>query len=142
MTFYGKRDHFLFYVWASIAIIYMGVAFLIYWTEQDSSPIYILGGVWILMGLLFRSILRTTKYSFLEDHLLCQSLFFKKRIYYTSFRKIEKANGFYAGWKMNTAWLGYVIVYNKYDELLISPENEELFCRLFEEKKRAFSTHV
>jgi hypothetical protein len=60
---------------------------------------------------------------------------FKKRIAYSSLRSIEPANGFYAGWKMSTAWKCLVIHYNKYDELLISPENETLFIEYFNAKK-------
>jgi hypothetical protein len=64
---------------------------------------------------------------------------FKKRIYYTTFNKLELSNGFYAGWKMSTAWKCIVVHYNKYDELLISPENETAFIALFEEKKAQFA---
>jgi hypothetical protein len=63
----------------------------------------------------------------------------KKRIYYCTFNKLEPANGLYAGWKMSTAWKCLVLRYNKYDELLISPQNEVAFTELFEAKKAQFA---
>jgi hypothetical protein len=40
---------------------------------------------------------------------------------------VEKQTSLFAGWKISTAYKGVIITYNKYDELLISPENEEKF---------------
>ena len=56
-------------------------------------------------------------------------LFFKKQIPIQTIRKIERANGLYVGWKMNTSWKCLIVHYNKYDELLISPEKESEFIR-------------
>jgi hypothetical protein len=40
---------------------------------------------------------------------------------------------------MSTTWKCIVIHYNKYDELLISPENEAAFIKLFNQKKPQFT---
>jgi hypothetical protein len=40
---------------------------------------------------------------------------------------------------MSTAWKCLVLRYNKYDELLISPQNEVAFTELFEAKKAQFA---
>ena len=61
--------------------------------------------------------------------------FFKKRIQIQSIRKFEKSNGFYAGIKMSTAWRCLIMHYGTYEELLISPENEELFIAEVERRK-------
>ena len=105
-------------------------------TERKPDAFYGLALVWVLLSIFIAWILpATTRYTFLEDHLLCQSMGLKKRIYYNTFRKVTPASGLYAGWKMSTAWKCIVVHYNKYDELLISPENEAAFIELFEKKK-------
>jgi len=99
MRFSGKRDHFIFYTWLAILIPYGGICAFIYWQEHDFTPIYILGGVWILLGLFMHFTVRSTHYTFVDDEtLVCQTMyFFKKRIKVQSIRKFEKSNGFYAG---------------------------------------------
>jgi fatty acid desaturase len=137
MRFSGKRDFFYFYIWLAILIPYGGICAFIYSQEHDFTPIYILGGVWILLGLFMHFTVRSTHYTFIDDEtLVCQTMyFFKKRITVQSIRKFEKSNGFYAGWKMSTSWDCLIIHYNKYEELLISPENEELFIAEVERRK-------
>jgi hypothetical protein len=129
MRFSGKRDRFIFYIWLGILIPYGGICALIYWQEKDLTPIYLLGSVWLLLGIL--------SYTFVDNEtLVCQTMcFFKKTIPIQSIRKFEKANGFYAGWKMSTSWNCLVMHYQTYEELLISPENEELFIAEVERRK-------
>jgi hypothetical protein len=111
-----------------------------YLPNGDVSAFYGLAIIWLFLALFLLWILpKTTHYTFLDDHLLCQSVGIKKRIYYETFKKIEPSNGLYAGWKMSTAWKCLVLHYNKYDELLISPANEEEFIKMFDEKKAQFS---
>lgn len=137
MRFEAKRDPFIFYVWLAILIPYGSICGLIYWQEKDLTPIFILGGTWLLLGILFYLIVKSTYYTFINDEtLVCQTMYvFKKTIPVTSIRKFEKATGLYAGIKMNTSWKCLIIHYNKYDELLISPENEELFIAEVERRK-------
>ena len=140
MIFASKKDNFRWIISGLVFILYAGISILIYVTQNDITVLYGLGTVWILLTIFIAWILpATTRYTFLEDHLLCQSMGFKRRIYYHTFSKIEASNGLYAGWKMNTAWKCLVVRYNKYDELLISPENEALFIEVFEEKKAQFA---
>lgn len=140
MVFKAKTDGFRWAVVGFVFAVYTGVGLLIYYTEGDTASFYGLGSIWLMLSILIVWVLpATTRYTFLEDHLLCQSLGFKKRIPYLSLRRVEPANGFYVGWKMSTAWKCIVIHYNKYDELLISPENEATFIELFEEKKAQFA---
>ena len=121
----------------TILIPFGGICGLIYWQEKDLNPIFILGGAWLLLGILFYLIIRSTSYTFLDDDtLLCQTMYvFKKRIPISSIHSFEKANGFYAGVKMSTAWKCLIMKYGKYKELLISPENEELFISEVERRK-------
>jgi hypothetical protein len=137
MRFAGKRDRFIFYIWLAILVPYGGICALIYWQENDCNPIYILGGVWLLLGLFFYFIVKSTHYTFVDNEtLVCQTMcFFKKRIKVQSIRKFEKSNGFYAGWKMSTSWKCLIMHYDTHEELLISPENEELFIAEVERRK-------
>ena len=90
-----------------------------------------------MLGILFYLIVKSTYYTFIDDEtLVCQTMYvFKKTIPVTSIRRFEKATGLYAGIKMSTSWKCLIMHYNKYDELLISPENEELFIAEVERRK-------
>jgi hypothetical protein len=137
MRFSGKRDRFIFYIWLAILFPYGGICALIYSQEKDFTPLFMLGSVWLLLGVLFYFIVKSTNYTFVDNEtLVCQTMFFfKKTIFIQYIRKFEKANGFYAGWKMSTSWDCLIMHYNKHYELLISPENEELFIAEVERRK-------
>ncbi|MFM7006974.1 MAG: PH domain-containing protein [Flavobacteriales bacterium] len=140
MVFKAKTDAFTWLICAFVFIVYAGVGMLIYFSEGSTEAFIGLGLVWVFLCLFISWILpKSTRYTFLEEDLLCQTLFFKKRIPYSTFRKIEPANGLYAGWKMSTAWKCLLVCYNKYDELLISPANEREFIEMFYQKKAQFA---
>lgn len=140
MVFESKKDNFRWIISGFVFVIYSFIALLIYFTQDDLSALFGLGAVWLCLTVFIAWVLPyTTKYTFLDDHLLCQSMGFKKRIPYNTFRKVGPSNGLYAGWKMNTAWKCLVITFNKYDELLISPANESLFIETFEQKMAQFT---
>ena len=137
MRFNGRRDPFTFYVWLCMLIPYGGICALIYQPEKDLFPIYIFGLFWLLMGIFFYLIVKSTFYTFIDNEtLVCQTMYyFKKTIPISAIRRFEKSNGFYAGLKMSTAYKCLIMHYNTYDELLISPENEELFIAEVERRK-------
>ena len=98
--------------------------------NQSYESLLILYSISLLLGILFIVIQRSTFYEIRDKEvLICKILFFKKQIPIKTIRKIERANGLYVGWKMNTSWKCLVVHYNKYDELLISPEKESEFIR-------------
>lgn len=140
MRFESKTDGFLWATVGAVFLIYLGVGSLVYFPKGDTSGFFGLVIIWLFLAAFLLWILpKTTHYTFLEDHLLCQSVGFKKKIYYASFKKLEPSNGLYAGWKMSTAWSCLILHYNKYDELLISPHDQAAFIELFEEKKAQFA---
>ncbi|MEN9995013.1 MAG: hypothetical protein RL762_1670 [Bacteroidota bacterium] len=140
MRFQSRKDIFLWAVSGFVFVIYACVAIFIYLTEGDFSAVYGLSSVWLVLSVFIIWILpKTTHYTFLDDHLLCQSLGFKKRIYYNTFNKLVPSNGLHAGWKMSTAWNCLILRYNKFDELLISPQDAADFTELFEIKKAQFA---
>ncbi len=136
MVFNAKKDSFRWWISGFVFVVYGIVSLIIYLTEKDLRALLTLGSIWLLLSFFIVWLLpRTTRYTFLDDHLLCQCMGIKKRIYYNTFNKVLRSNGMYAGWKMSTAWKCLIVRYNKYDELLISPENEAEFIALFESKK-------
>mgnify|MGYP002149688088 CR=1 FL=1 len=48
--------------------------------------------------------------------------------------KIEEQKGLFAGLKINTAWKGLVVSYGKWNEILISPAEEEGFIAAIKAK--------
>jgi hypothetical protein len=129
MRFETKRDNSFVFIFLFVLILYTGIAVFSIITENDYSVIWPFSFVLIALIILFYLIIKTTYFVFEEYQLVCRSLFFKRSIRYTDIRKIEKQKGIYAGFKMSTAWKGLVIHYNKYDELLVSPEREEEFIQ-------------
>ncbi len=101
---------------------------------QNWSDAIILCCVLFLQQLLILGIMKTTHYTFEEDTLFCRSFIFKRRIPYSSIRKIEQHTSMYAGLKMSTSFRGIVIHYNKYDELFISPLENDRFVLLLKDR--------
>lgn len=127
MRFETKRDKTFPIIFLFVFGLYSGIACFSIITENDYSVILPFSGVLLFLAILFYLIIKTTYFVFEENQLVCRSLFFKRNISYSDIRKVEKQKGLYAGLKMSTAWKGLVVHYNKYDELLISPEREEEF---------------
>lgn len=127
MKFETKRDKTFPFIFLFVFILYSGIACFSIINENDYSVIWPFSVVLFFLALLFYLIIKTTYFVFEENQLVCRSLFFKRNISYFDIRKVEKQKGLYAGLKMSTAWKGLVIHYNKYDELLISPEREDEF---------------
>jgi hypothetical protein len=134
MLFKAKKDYTLFFVFLFVFILYMVISIFSIVYENDFSVIWAFSGVLTFLALLFISIYKTTYFRLEDEILFCRSLFFTKRVPYSSIRKVEKQKGIYAGIKFSTAWKGLVVHYNKYDEILISPENEELFIEKLNER--------
>ena len=130
MIFRAKRDWFFGLIWLFVFILYSIIGLIEVVVNESYESLLILYSISLLLGILFIVIQRSTSYEIRDSELLiCKMLFFKKQIPIQSIRKIERANGLYVGWKMNTSWKCLFVHYNKYDELLISPEKESEFIR-------------
>lgn len=104
----------------------------IYWMMNDNESSYSVFAYVGIMGLTLGFMLHlvfSTSYTFHEDRLICRSGFFKKEIHYVGIRKIEKGNQLYAGWKMTLALKGIIIHYDRFDDILLSPEDEKEFIQ-------------
>lgn len=134
MLFNTKKDFTLIFVFLFIFILLSSISLFSILFENDKSLLWPFFGLVSFIALLFISISKTTYFRLDEDVLFCKSLIFTKKIFYSSIRKVEKQKGIYAGLKFSTAWRGLVIHYNKFDELLISPEDEEIFIEKLNER--------
>ena len=130
MIFRAKRDWFFGLIWLFVFVLYSFIGLIEVVDNQSYESLLILYSISVFLGILFIVIQRYTFYEIRDKEvLICKMLFFKKQIPIQTIRKIERANGLYVGWKMNTSWKCLVVHYNKYDELLISPEKESEFIR-------------
>jgi hypothetical protein len=129
MRFETKRDNTFIFIFLFVVVLYSVIASYSIIAENDYSVIWPFSLVLAILTLLFYLIVKTTYFVFEENQLVCRSLFFKRSISYSDIKKIEKQKGLYVGFKMSTAWKGIVVHYNKYDELLVSPEREEEFIQ-------------
>jgi hypothetical protein len=140
MLFRAKKDYTFLIVFLFVLLLYSGISLFTIIYEDDYSVIWVFLIVLTFFALLFISIYKTTYFRLDQHNLFCKSLIFKKEIPYSSIRKVEKQQGIYAGVKFSTAWKGIIVHYNKYDELLISPENEEIFIAKIHERIEGSST--
>jgi len=134
MLFRAKKDYTFLIVFLFVLLLYSGISLFTIIYEDDCSVIWVFLIVLTFLALLFISIYKTTYFRLDQHNLFCKSLIFKKEIPYYSIKKVEKQQGIYAGVKFSTAWKGIIVHYNKYDELLISPENEEIFIVKIQER--------
>lgn len=134
IRFESKKDFSFPIIWGFVFVVYAGVGIGIVYTDGDYSALYTLAAIWLGIGLLFYALLTTTFYTVDDDHLVCHTMGFKKEILLSEIRKIEPQNGFYAGLKINTAWKGLVVKYGKWDEILISPAQEQQFIETIKTK--------
>ena len=134
IRFESKRDWTFPFIWGFLSIIYSIVGIVIISSDGNYSELIVLAVVWVLQGTFFYIFLRTTFYTIDEEQLVCHIFGFKKRIRLSEIRRIEPQKGFYAGLKINTAWKGIVVSYGKWDEILISPAQEQLFIETIKAK--------
>ena len=134
IRFESKRDWTFPFIWGFLSIIYSIVGIVIISSGGNYSELIVLAVVWVLQGTFFYIFLRTTFYTIDEEQLVCHFFGFKKRIRLSEIRRIEPQKGLYAGLKINTAWKGLVVSYGKWDEILISPAQEQLFIETIKAK--------
>ena len=126
MVFKTRVDLFYKLVVAFIFLLFSFILYIIDFKKDTFGFCFTLG-IQILIMLFFIGSALTTKFTISSTELICETFFWKKIIPLNSFRKVEKQTGLFAGWKISTAYKGVIIHYNKYDELLISPDREQIF---------------
>ena len=127
MRFKTKVDWFYKSIILFLLAVFIVGEVLIYQKENTFEAV-IFGLIFLLIIIFLIATIFTTHFTFESDHLLCKYSFWKHKIPYATMKKIERQESvIYGGWKMSTALKGLIITYNSYDELLISPENEDAF---------------
>lgn len=127
MKFTSKKDPFFStLILGSVAFLFgfpvLGILFG--WLEKSdfwvaipfSAIIFLL--LWIYFG---------TNYELTETELLYRSGPLRGRIKIDQIREIKKGKTLYAGLKPATSRKGLIIKYQKFDEIYISPDTNELF---------------
>ncbi len=137
MRYETKRDYTFLVIFLFVFLIYSCVSIYSVYYKQDKSSVWAFIVVLSLITLFLVLIYKTTFFILEENELICKSLFITRKIPYQNIRRVEKQKGLYAGLKMSTAWKGIVVHYNKYDDLLISPEREEVFIKELELRIRS-----
>jgi hypothetical protein len=132
--FESKKDWTYPIIWGFVFIVYSLVACLILYNGGNLSDLIVLGAVWLSLGLLLYLLLKTTYYTVDDTYLTCHILGFRKKISIEEITKIEEQKGLFAGLKINTAWKGLVVSYGKWNEILISPADEEGFIAAIKAK--------
>lgn len=126
--FKSKVDWFFKIVLIVIPIIIsVGAYFMSLDPSVGKAELFSFIGIFLIIYCLLLLLLIKTDYVISNEKLFCRSGFFKKDFEISSIRKIEKSVSLYVGWKLGLALRGIVIHYNKFDELYISPENENEF---------------
>ena len=112
-----------------VAFIFLLFSFILYSIDlkKDRLGFCIILGIQILIMLFFICSALTTKFTISSSELICETFYWKKRIPFKSIRKVEKQTGLFSGCKISTSYKGVIVTFNRYDELLISPENELVF---------------
>jgi hypothetical protein len=134
IRFESKKDRTYPIALGILLIVYSIVGIVIVSGGGNYSELMVLAAVWALQGTFIYLFLKTTFYTIDEEQLVCHFFGFKKRIRLSEIRRIEPQKGLYAGLKINTAWKGLVVSYGKWDEILISPAQEQLFIETIKAK--------
>ena len=70
MRYASKRDWTLLFVWIFVFFVYATVGVFAYFQEGSLSELWILFAVWIVLGMFFLAILKTTYYTITETQLV------------------------------------------------------------------------
>ncbi len=93
------------------------------WNTDTLVPIVIIG----LTTTLLISMFFYTRYSISDKYLSYVTGPFRGKILIESINKIEKNTTTYGGMKPALATNGLIVIYNKFDEIYISPDSNDLF---------------
>jgi hypothetical protein len=112
-----------------VVFLFLSFGFILFNIDykNETFSFYLILSILFLLLLFFLGTALTTKFTITSIDLICGTFFWRKYIPLNSIRKVEKQIGLFAGWKLSTAFKGVIVHYNKYDELLISPEKEADF---------------
>jgi len=129
MRYKSRVDWFFKSAIALIVISFISGLIQMKLDNESTSSLVLFSIVMGVVVLFLFSLIPTTYYDIKEDQLYCRSLFFRKKVPINSIRKVDVGNSLYAGMKMSLALKGIIVHFNKYDEIYISPENQQEFVQ-------------
>lgn len=136
MRFKTKRDSSLLLIFLFISSLFGGITVFEFFYKENHNIIGFSIFSLSFIILFYFIIVKTTYFTLSDIELICHQFFFKKTIQISFIRKVEKQNGLFAGLKMSTSRKALIVHYNKYDELLISPTDEDRFIEELEKRIR------
>ncbi|OGS72426.1 MAG: hypothetical protein A3G95_01110 [Flavobacteria bacterium RIFCSPLOWO2_12_FULL_31_7] len=105
-------------------------------TEEDTSLIIFPAlGIYVFMVLLFSILYYTIYYEIQKEVLIISMFFYKTKIKISDIRSIKYSDSIVKPnfYKPGCHHKGLEIIYHKYDDIFISPENRELFIAQLQE---------
>lgn len=123
MRYKSRKDFlsYLIFIGVSILLLFGLVYSLLF--EGFSFAQFIL---FAIISLLLHTFYYTD-YTINNGYLSCRSGFIKSKIEIKQIRRIEINKTLWAGLKLGLARKGFIVYYNKYDEIYISPEKPNEF---------------
>lgn len=105
-------------------------------TEEDTNLIIFPAlGIYVFMVLLFSILYYTIYYEIQKEVLIISMFFYKTKIKISDIRSIKYSDSIVKPnfYKPGCHHKGLEIIYHKYDDIFISPENRELFIAQLQE---------
>jgi len=128
ITFFSSKNSYTCSILWIIAIGLLIVVF-IEKPEGEVPPIFIFNSIMVSIVAALIWILLDTKYCIIEEIITFNSGPFRGKININSIRKIERHSGLIVPvtYKPALGTKGLIIYYNKFDDIYISPKEEEVF---------------
>ncbi len=140
MTFKSKIDWFFKIVLIVLPILAtIGFISVLNDNETSKNEAYLFIFVISILFLFILSITLKTHYIFDPTTLICRSGFIKKQIEYSEIKKVTTNTTLFVGLKLSLSIKGIVVQYGKYEEIFISPLEQEKFLEILKEKNPTIS---
>jgi len=134
MKFRAKKDILFQFITYGLTVLLLGFYLFRIFSEGVLNYKFLLSDlvmILILIPLIWAQF--STKYELTEKELIYQSGPIKGKIEIERIREIIKGKSLWVGLKPAIARKGLIIKYDKYDEIYISPESNEMFVNKIRE---------
>ena len=128
LTFEAKKDKLFSFFFYGYFLFSMIMMLLIFQKENVESKWWVISLLMVVM-LLMMWLWYGTSYEIYNTMLRITSGPIKKNIPIRTIRKIQVGKTMWVGLKLGLSMNGLIIHYDKYDEVYITPENQEKFLK-------------
>jgi len=128
MLYKSEKSIFIYFVFL-ILISVFGIMIFVYTTEKDPiGALFGMGIIGMITGFLLHCFFNTN-YTLSKTELKYQCGVIKGEIPIQKIRKIEYNNSIFVAITLKLGWShkGFIIHYNQFDDLFISPKNRDQF---------------